>query len=419
MTTQPRINDQGLCCTDVLAPMGTTVLRESPLVHVTTHSKNGCNGCLMHKGDRAGLWYVCARCKQFAYCSKTCQSEDWRRFHKYECRTMMNRDGLVKDKWSRLFIRMFILRDHHPNDYQTMMALPHTKDMRTPDKIERLAYAIMFMGDTFTEWTVLYQAFVDISALHVVRAESYLTDDSYGLAIYNKGSYVLHSCQPNSVVIRDGNNLHIKVLSASALPVGGVISISYVPLGLSTTTRRAILNRDYGFNCTCVRCMDPTDSVDALLNARTPGLQQTGWLNEIIDAQMALIRQSSSMPIAVLLSKCQDIVRRLDRCVGPYSYHRIRVLKTLAILGVEKDQWTYARKYLPIYIAWEEAILPTNHPYIMVHKFLLAKVLASEEPLVAKALLAEIALFVMLFWVADSPFVHDVMALASVLTALE
>ena len=70
-----------------------------------------------------------------------------------------------------------------------------------------------------------------------------------------------HSCHPNASVSFDGINLIVRTLvdkPGGNTNYGSEVFISYLDLLNDTGGRREKLEKQYYFQCGCVRCSDPT-----------------------------------------------------------------------------------------------------------------------------------------------------------------
>jgi uncharacterized protein YgfB (UPF0149 family) len=86
-----------------------------------------------------------------------------------------------------------------------------------------------------------------------------------GGRIYEQISRVNHSCNPNALIVSDGESQ--KLVAATTIQKGDELDISYLGLMLyaETQTRRDLLQQDKYFTCTCSRCSSTSD-----LAARIP-----------------------------------------------------------------------------------------------------------------------------------------------------
>ena len=83
-------------------------------------------------------------------------------------------------------------------------------------------------------------------------------EESGGAAIYDKLSFINHSCSPNARMVENVENVENKELWATRyIQAGEEVTMSYVKLPLLSLPgihRRHILKLVYGFDCKCTLC---------------------------------------------------------------------------------------------------------------------------------------------------------------------
>ncbi len=100
-------------------------------------------------------------------------------------------------------------------------------------------------------------------ALGVVKANAFMntspiTGVLYATSLYNKTTFINHSCQANAIQYNDGsiNTLDFIVLAKQAIPKGSEVFICYGNARVKKVVyRRDSLKRTFGFNCECERCL--------------------------------------------------------------------------------------------------------------------------------------------------------------------
>lgn len=387
---------------------GTTVLCEEPIVYAAANTIEFCNTCMVKRQHFKGTWQICGGCHSFAYCSKECQVKDWKRFHGYECDIMGTGGGLNEesqgDVLTRFYIRILILRHRYPKDYIKLMKLHMEPKEPIPQSVECFKRASAFVSAKAADPSNFVQVAKNIMwivAINKWNVAGYIILNSRGFAIYEKGSRINHSCRPNCLTIRDGNRLHVKVLREEGLGAGEEILVSYVPAGARKRYRQYSLSKDYAFDCACMRCIDEADPVDARLD----NFSRKFYPGVFDGMECNIMAEASTTPLVETLEKCKVTLQYMDAYVGPFSYRRHRILQALAIQAYWEGQHECAREFLPIYIEWEEGILPPNHPYIAMHKLLLARLslhLDKDRGIFALELLNDIETVMATFWVEDS-----------------
>ncbi|GMF15746.1 unnamed protein product [Phytophthora lilii] len=79
-----------------------------------------------------------------------------------------------------------------------------------------------------------------------------VTNEAVGIGLFPDGALFNHDCDPNCVVSFKGREMRVHVVKD--VEVGEELTVSYVELLQSTTSRRKELKESYFFDCTCERC---------------------------------------------------------------------------------------------------------------------------------------------------------------------
>jgi hypothetical protein len=98
---------------------------------------------------------------------------------------------------------------------------------------------------------------------------STISDDTYALGLFERGSLLNHSCQPSCTTRFTGRKM--EVVAIRPIQPRDEITISYGPTTFtqaSTQERQVDLLGRYHFLCHCIGCQVPVDSVQLLLDLR-------------------------------------------------------------------------------------------------------------------------------------------------------
>ena len=88
---------------------------------------------------------------------------------------------------------------------------------------------------------------------HIRRLSSLPSNNKPNLsALYVRGSFFNHSCQPNAVVSWRGATLHVR--AARRVAAGEELTIAYTDTYRPGPMRRKVLLSSKGFTCQCTRC---------------------------------------------------------------------------------------------------------------------------------------------------------------------
>ncbi|KAF2459711.1 hypothetical protein BDY21DRAFT_377338 [Lineolata rhizophorae] len=277
-------------------------------------------------GGEVGEVKACAGCRVYRYCGKKCQSEAWKRSHKYECAAIKldPRRGTPLPNLARAGIQLLLLRLNGriaDAQWSAIMALPSYMDLVLKpgdhlaplhDRLEPLMALDPSIRDTFDQVKLVGASILRFAggvtpaaaalapALGVELAGRLFLNsltltspplDPLGLVFDPFLAAANHSCAPTAFVALDGPAAHLR--AARPLPPGAELTLAYADPSEPRHRRRALLLRRYHFLCACSRCAaaaaagpaDPADAwrvppaamppaaaadADALLAARRP-----------------------------------------------------------------------------------------------------------------------------------------------------
>lgn len=241
---------------------GELVLEQSPFVAVlTTDMDKRCDGCY-----KEGMNYkCCSSCKTVWYCSATCQRKEWS-IHKHECKTLVT---LMEEKQRtltpslRLMLRLLIKRHLQEarevpfdamDNYHIVAALP-THFQETPEQ-QLILYAQMasLVKSACILEDVEIKDLTENFCRFACNAHTICDDElrPLGTGVYPVLSIINHSCHPNSVLLFEGKQAVVRVIEP--ITEGAEVTVSYVELGVTATTRHKTLKEQYFFDCFCSRC---------------------------------------------------------------------------------------------------------------------------------------------------------------------
>ena len=122
-------------------------------------------------------------------------------------------------------------------------------------------------------------------ALGVVKANAFMntspiTGVLYATSLYNKTTFINHSCQANAIQYNDGsiNNLDFIVLAKQAIPKGSEVFICYGNARVKKVVyRRDSLKRTFGFLCECQRCLKEVAIAEIDPDSQNFSCDETLW----------------------------------------------------------------------------------------------------------------------------------------------
>ena len=277
---------------------GEVILRETPTCTVLHAKQWGerCNYCFGKSITDKLL--RCSRCKRFWYCSKECQRNDWKEWHKDECQALAtvsteDEDALLVD--ALLVARIFALEEKDPQRYNAVVDLVFHNMC-----IQPLHYQVAKLASTMgllklRKRKITQQEIVEILArfdsnnFGIVDPLLFLQ----GTGVYPNGAMLNHSCDHNCAISYEPacHTQIIRCIVDNVQP-GEELCHPYIDLAMmSAQARRQKLCNTYGFDCQCARCLD-TDGkwrqVDTWLSSPAPGVTEAQAERVIADSQVLL-----------------------------------------------------------------------------------------------------------------------------------
>jgi len=249
---------------------GELVLAESPIVvGPNQRTQPLCLGCL----QPTDLSCLCPVCK-FPFCRPECL-QNAQETHSRECEVLAKCGGQVDfgdeggSGWAQLVLPLRLLlfyKDQPKNAALVKRLMTHTEE-----KVGReywplsQKHVVDFLTNECkeTRWSV--QEITEAVCLLEVNGFE-IESFSAGTAGGFRGLYpyiaalTSHSCKPNCLSVVDSQPPYTNRLIASRrVEVGEELTTTYIPLTLSTATRRNLLKQGWCFSCCCPRCSDPTE----------------------------------------------------------------------------------------------------------------------------------------------------------------
>ncbi|KAJ9361721.1 hypothetical protein C8Q69DRAFT_221290 [Paecilomyces variotii] len=384
----PRLTDNmgnGLFATKDIN-VGEDVLKTNrPFVAVldTPKLEDTCSGCFGKKQFFDGVKppKACTGCKVVRYCDRACQSKDWKFAHSLECSIYCKLQPKILPNFARAVLRIILRRANQKYDDSEFdifqMLETHAAEIRdtNQDQWNRIlltAKAVKEYSrtDMKEESIASFLAKIDLNTFNLVNP----LYDRVGLYLHPYAAFINHSCDYNSVVGFDGDELFIK--ATRPIKADEQIFISYVDATYPYNVRRKELAERYYFECNCSKCeqgketredqflptsLDPSTLEDiderarnlvASASADNDALQSM----EKLRSALRMLRETSAWPItrqpyvslrdeliiAMAAAKqfqsafVQMVIRylRVDPIVYPYEGHPIRQVHTYALVKV-------------------------------------------------------------------------------------
>ncbi|RLN57596.1 hypothetical protein BBJ28_00007516 [Nothophytophthora sp. Chile5] len=249
---------------------GSCILETQPAAVV---SLTACGWCLAGRSPLSR----CSGCRHVRYCSRSCQRLDWTQ-HRRECGAWRSIPASSRSQTvllvARLALQLFLplkTASSHENAVETqVLTLRHHLEDHT--ELQRAQYREM------TQLVLLLLSRSTLEAPDATLAElqktleseieqlfgrvncnafslaSELANEPVGIGLFPEGALFNHDCSPNCIVSFRGRQMRVHVVRDVA--VGEELTVSYVELLQSTSSRRRELQTSYFFSCICQRCSE-------------------------------------------------------------------------------------------------------------------------------------------------------------------
>ncbi|OCK85106.1 SET domain-containing protein [Lepidopterella palustris CBS 459.81] len=215
----------------------------------------------------------CAGCQLVRYCSKKCQKESWKRFHKDECELTRSMIGKDIPTAVRATMQILIMRAKGLINDETWSSIlrleSHVDDMRATG------------GDRWAEIQLMAQGAWSFSGTRLTFTRDFATEmfariltncltlvtptfDPIGICLDPLAACANHSCDPNAVVVMDGPEMSFR--SLKSIKKDEEIFISYIDVTNPHARRQHELKQRWYFSCTCSKCQKGPNLREDLFN---------------------------------------------------------------------------------------------------------------------------------------------------------
>lgn len=208
---------------------------------------------------------VCAGCHQFRYCSQECQANDWKKFHKYECKMYATHATKLESDFCRAAVRLALILEKRPDDITRKFKLMDGNERSFTDLKEHLneikkdEEKVTSFTKTFALLKLLGVRF-NAESLFVSLARMCINSFSIldtslnekGTGLYIETSIFDHSCVPNAAPVFNGSQIQVRAIKH--ILADEPVTINYVDCKESRSSRQTKLYDHYYFTCQCSRC---------------------------------------------------------------------------------------------------------------------------------------------------------------------
>ncbi|KAJ5867215.1 hypothetical protein N7534_001768 [Penicillium rubens] len=226
-----------------------------------------CAGCFGKRQVETGNELkACTGCRVVKYCDRTCQSKDWKFAHSLECPIFKNVKPMVLPNNARALLRVVLRTARNKYDSEESKVFDgletHINEISESqgqlDRINLTARAVKnYSGTEMDEGTVAsYAAKLDLNSFNLTTSMY----DRIGLYMHPYAGLINHSCDYNSTVGFDGEELYVKAMRP--IKKGEQIFISYIDTTTPYDIRRNELKERYFFDCQCTKCKMGTETLE-------------------------------------------------------------------------------------------------------------------------------------------------------------
>ncbi|KAJ6257721.1 hypothetical protein Dda_7509 [Drechslerella dactyloides] len=401
----------------VLIPGGTEILNiPDPLICIpdNAHLDSCCHYCMAEATDDTSapvnqaykpsvqLSY-CLGCKVVKYCSKACQTSDWKRKgHSYECTIYKAQYPRILPTTARAILRMaklFLTETIPANKVGGIGALKsHITEFEKAggerwENANLTAKATAEFSKASKKASFEAEFMRDLYCKLLVNSIATTTQsfDPIGTSIDYQAAMFNHSCDPNAIVLFDGRQLFLR--SLREIPKDTEITISYIDTFTPRSERIRELSTRYFFNCSCSFCStDPQPLESWLCKKCSKSAPLTSNVCPSCDDAVPEERLTEAAALAMSISterqksggdkSIATMLKSLRSLYAtgllPSSHHPIPQLhQDLATAYIDAGDWSAALRHLIIlYVRVFPMIYATTyHPLRVVRTFTLAMVL--------------------------------------------
>ncbi|EPS40877.1 hypothetical protein H072_5238 [Dactylellina haptotyla CBS 200.50] len=265
---------------------GTEILSvEDPLICIPdeAHLDTCCHFCMAEEsGESSSVNQAykppaklsfCLGCRVVKYCSKACQTWDWKRKnHKYECDIYKAQYPRVLPTAARVMLRM---AKHFLNETPSAKVFggigglkAHVEDFQKAGgerwemgNLTAKATAEFSKGSKAVNFEPDFMR--DLYCKLLINSVTVTTQtfDPIGICLTYQAAMFNHSCDPNAIMLFDGRRLSVRSLKDIAKDTE--ITISYIDNLMTRKERKRELSSRYFFDCKCSLCSTKTQPFEA------------------------------------------------------------------------------------------------------------------------------------------------------------
>ncbi|KAJ5242916.1 uncharacterized protein N7469_001243 [Penicillium citrinum] len=343
----------------------------------TARLDDTCSGCFgKRQMDIGAELKACTGCRVVKYCDRTCQSKDWKFAHSGECSIYQKVKPNVLPNNARAVLRMVVRTGrgkYSSQELETFSNLEtHIKEIQelqaNLDRVIMTSRAIKNYSESdMTEEAIMtYAAKLELNSFNLTTA----IYDRIGLYMHPYAALINHSCEYNSTVGFDGEELFVKAIRP--IKKNEQIFISYIDTTTPKEIRCKELSERYFFDCKCVKCEKGTDTrEDKFLESSSK--DEKGRAKSI---RTDAIRQCFKHIPEETIQKLEQALHTLKQTstwpLTRQPYASLRDDLIVALLSVNSFTRAFIQAAIR-YLRVDPILYSPAHPVRQVHAWILAK----------------------------------------------
>ncbi|KAJ5739302.1 Zinc finger MYND-type [Penicillium manginii] len=350
----------------------------------TSRLEDTCSGCFgKRQMENSAELKACTGCRVVKYCDRVCQSKDWKFAHAGECPIYQKVKPNVLPNNARAIMRMVVRTGRGKYSSQELDTLSkletHMNEIQelqaNLDRIITTSKAVKNYSETdMTENVIMtYAAKLELNSFNLTTA----LYDRVGLYMHPYAALINHSCEYNSTVGFDGEELFVKAIRP--IKKDEEIFISYIDTTTPKQVRRKELSERYFFTCKCLKC---TDTEEEKLNFKeyssVEEKAEKAALDEAERKALELMQTASASSTTPI-----DTIKNLEKALHTLKatsawpltrqpYASLRDDLIVALLSANSFSKAFIHAAIR-YLRLDPELYSPAHPVRQVHAWILAK----------------------------------------------
>lgn len=298
---------------------------------------------------------VCTGCKVAYFCGKECQTQSWKKYHKFECKIFAKLHPKILPENIRAALR-FALQHRNgkisEDAYKAILSLAsHVKELEEAGGEDWTNLRLMAKAAKEYSNAESDGLFVLLLCILKTNAMTLQTtaNDPIGVFLDPLLAMINHSCDGNIAIYRpvytnsvgwlqrkQASQVMLALMPLREIEPDEELTITYIDFQEHVDKRRARLKSSYLFDCTCPKCLSDLETEKALTQSDPDFINSwSGW-RATADSRLQIL---SSPPftadvLAKSISELTEITKAMEACssfspdMDPYSraVHELKLL---------------------------------------------------------------------------------------------